>query len=488
MKILFPVSEAVPFAKTGGLADVAGTLPQALARLGHEVYTVLPLYRHVRNTGVGLNSTRLKLSVPLGNQVLSAEVWEAQTPSNGVHQYFIQYDPFFDRAELYHNAEGDYRDNDQRFTFFCRAVMELGITLGQSWDIIHCHDWHTGLIPVYLKTLYAHETVYRHCRSVITIHNLAYQGLFPRESMSYTGLPDSLFSAEGVEFWGRLNFLKSGLIFADWINTVSPTYAREIQTAELGHGLDGVLRQRKHELSGILNGLDYTIWNPQNDPFLPIHFQPHELERKQELKAELMEEQRIFAIKDAPLVGMISRLDEQKGLDILAEAAETLLNLNMHLIILGTGTRKFHEYFLHLKSKFARKLAVNLAFNNELAHRIYAASDMFLMPSRFEPCGLGQLIAMRYGTIPIVRHTGGLADTVIEFDGKQGNGFCFQEYSGHALVNAARRAFDLYQDKDAWQKVVHNAMQADFSWERAAGEYHVLYHRLREAAAATPGA
>jgi starch synthase len=486
MKILFPVSEAVPFAKTGGLADVAGTLPQALARLGHEVYVVLPLYRQARNAGVGLNSTKLKLSVPLGHQVLLAEVWEAQIPENGVHQYFIQYDPFFDRGELYHNAEGDYRDNDQRFTFFCRAVMELGIALGQPWDILHCHDWHTGLVPVYLKTLYAQEAVYRHCRSVFTIHNLAYQGLFQHASLEHTGLPESLFSAEGLEFWGRLSFLKSGLMFADWINTVSPTYAREIQGSELGQGLDGVLRQRKHELSGILNGVDYALWNPQSDPYLPIHFQAHELERKQELKAELLEEQRLFALKDAPLLAMVSRLDEQKGLDILAEAADSLLTLNVHLIILGTGTRKFHEYLLHLKSKFARKLAVNLAFNNELAHRIYAAADMFLMPSRYEPCGLGQLIAMRYGAVPIVRRTGGLADTVTEFDGTHGNGFCFTEYSGRALNTAVHRAFGLYQDRLAWERVARNAMQSDFSWERAAGEYHMLYHRLKQTAVLTP--
>jgi starch synthase len=443
---------------------------------------VLPLYRQVRNAGVGLNSTKLKLSVPLGRQVLSAEVWEAQASENGVHQYFIQYDPFFDRAELYHNAEGDYRDNDQRFAFFCRAVMELGISLGQSWDIIHSHDWHTGLVPVYLKTLYAQEAVYRHCRSVFTIHNLAYQGLFPRASLECTGLPESLFTAEGVEFWGRLSFLKSGLMFADWINTVSPTYAQEIQTSELGHGLDGLLRQRKHELSGILNGVDYTLWNPQTDPYLPIHFQAHELERKQELKAELLEEQRLFALPGAPLLAMVSRLDEQKGLDILEEAADSILSLNVHLVILGTGTRKFHEYLLHLKSKFARKLSVNLAFNNELAHRIYAASDIFLMPSRYEPCGLGQLIAMRYGSVPVVRSTGGLADTVTEFDGVHGNGFAFQEYTGHALATAVRHACDLYQNREVWQKVARNAMLSDFSWERAAGDYHVLYHRLKETA------
>jgi starch synthase len=480
MKILFPVSESVPFAKTGGLADVAGSLPQALAKLGHEVYVVMPLYRQARNAGVGMNSTRLKLAVPLGTQVIHAEVWEAQLAESGVHLYFIQHDPFYDRAELYRNAEGDYRDNDQRFIFFCRAVMELGKNLGQSWDIIHGHDWHTGLIPVYLKTLYAEETAYQHCRSVITIHNLAYQGLFPASSMEYTGLPWSLFDAEGVEFWGRLNFLKAGLIYADWINTVSPTYAREIQTLELGHGLDGVLRYRRNELSGILNGVDYSIWNPQNDPLLPIHFQAHELERKQELKAELLEDQRLFALPNAPLISMISRLDEQKGLDIIAEAAESLLSLNVHLVILGTGSRKFHEYLLHLKSKFARKLSVNLNFNNELAHRIYAASDMFLMPSRYEPCGLGQLIAMRYGTVPIVRHTGGLADTVVEFDGQHGNGFTFHDYTGTAMVTAVRSACETYQDSKAWNLVARNAMAADFSWERSAGEYHVLYHRLKQ--------
>ncbi len=478
MKILFPVSESVPFAKTGGLADVAGALPHALARLGHDVSLVMPLYRQARNAGVGMNSMNLKLNVPLGTQSLQAEVWEAQTQENGVRIYFIQYDPFFDRSELYHNAEGDYRDNDQRFIFFCRAVLELGKSLGHAWDVVHGHDWHTGLIPVYLKTLYAKEAVYKKSKSVLTIHNLAYQGMFSSGSMEYTGLPWSLFNAEGVEFWGRLNFLKAGLMFADWVSTVSPTYAQEIQTPEFGHGLDGVLRHRRNELNGILNGIDYAVWNPQSDPALPIHFQAHELERKQELKAELLEDLRLFALEGAPLMAMVSRLDEQKGLDIIAEAADAVLSLNIHLVILGTGSRKFHEYLLHLKSKFARKLSVNLGFNNELAHRIYAASDMFLMPSRYEPCGLGQLIAMRYGSVPVVRHTGGLADTVTEFDGAHGNGFTFHEYSGSALLAATRKAYDAYMDKSAWAQVSRNAMHSDFSWERSAGEYNVLYHRL----------
>jgi starch synthase len=479
MKILFPVSECVPFAKTGGLADVAGALPRALAKLGHDVYLVKPLYRQTRNAGVGLNSTNLKLRVPLGGQVLTAEVWEAQLPTNGVQHYFIQYDPFYDRSELYRNAEGDYPDNDRRFAFFCRAVMELGKVLGQSWDIIHCHDWHTGLIPVYLKTLYAHDAVYKKCKSLMTVHNLAYHGLYPASALEATGLPASVFTADGVEFWGRLNFLKAGLMYADWINTVSPTYAREIQTSEFGHGLDGVLRFRKNELSGILNGVDYSVWNPQHDAFLPIHFQAHELERKEELKAELLEDQRLFPLEHAPLIALVSRLDEQKGLDILAEACDALLSMNVQMIVLGTGVRRFHEYLLHIKAKFARKLAVNLTFNDELAHRIYAAADMFLMPSRFEPCGLGQLISMRYGTVPVVRHTGGLADTVIEFDGVHGNGFVFHDYTGAALLTAVRRACTLYQDPAKWQLVVRNGMQADFSWERSAGEYHVLYHRLK---------
>jgi starch synthase len=478
MNILFPVSECVPFAKTGGLADVAGALPQALAKGGHQVSVVMPMYRHIHNAGVSVTSTHLTLQVPLGQQTIPAEVWEAQLFEPGLRIYFIQCTPFFERAELYGNGEGDYPDNDQRFVFFSRAVLELGKALKQSWDILHGHDWHTGLILVYLKTLYAAEPAYKHCKSLLTIHNLAYQGIFPPESMALTGLPTSVFNAEGVEFWGRLNFLKAGLVFSDWINTVSPTYAREIKTPEFGHGLDGVLRARGNKVSGILNGLDYAVWNPENDPLLPINYQSHERKRKLEIKAKLFEERQMFPLENAPLVALVGRLDEQKGLDILAAASE-LLHLNLQLIILGTGARKYHEYLLNLKSKFARKLSVNLEFNNELAHKIYAGADMFLMPSRFEPCGLGQLIAMRYGTVPIVRTTGGLADTVTEFDGTHGNGFTFADYSAEGLLTAVKRACEVYANPTAWEKVTHNGMLADFSWERSAGEYDRLYRQLQ---------
>jgi starch synthase len=479
MRILFPTSECAPFAKTGGLADVAGALPDALKRFGHEVHVVMPLYQQTRQIGLPFRSTKLKLRVPLGPETVVADVFEADFPGGSV-LHLLQYDPFFNRTELYRTAEGDYPDNHRRFTFLCRATLELGKALGGPWDVVHCHDWHTGLVPAYVQSLYRKDPAFARTRSLLTIHNLAYQGVFAPEALEFTGLPRSMFTPTGLEFWGRLNFLKAGLVYSDRLNTVSPTYAQEIQTPELGCGLDGVLRARREDLSGILNGIDYTVWDPWTDPRITIHFKADRLPRKQELKHRLLEDQRMFPIEGAPLLGIISRLEDQKGFDLIAEIGEKLLQLNLQLVVLGTGSRRYHEAFLRLKADHPRKLAINLTFDEELAHQIYAGADMFLMPSRYEPCGLGQLISMRYGTVPLVRHTGGLADTVFDFDGRNGNGFSFQNYSADALFLTIKRALETYQNPELWGRVVRNGMASDHSWERTALEYDALYRRLAD--------
>jgi len=477
MKILFPSSEIIPFAKTGGLADVAGALPVELEKLGHEVHLVMPLYQATRNVGIPFHSTKIRLRVPVGREVLISDVFDTELPG-GPTVHLLQYDPYFNRAEFYRTAEGDYPDNDRRFIFFCRAVMELGKALNISWDILHGHDWHTGLIAAYLSTLYRNEKVFAHARSLLTIHNLAYQGVFPRETMALTGLPEGMFNPDGLEFWGRFNFLKAGLVYSDRINTVSPTYAQEIQSPETGCGLDGVLRGRQGVISGILNGIDNSIWNPWTDPMIPIHFKPDRLQRKNELKHFRLEDQRLVPLPDAPLLAIVSRLDDQKGFDILAEISERLMEVNVLLILLGTGAKKYHDFFLRLKAQHPRRLSVNLKFDNELAHRIYAGADMFLMPSRYEPCGLGQLISMRYGTVPVVRQTGGLADTVVDFDGQKGNGFTFKNYSGEALLMTIKRACEVYQHREAWFQVARNGMDCDFSWNRSVRDYEELYSRM----------
>lgn len=473
MNILFPVSECVPFAKTGGLADVAQALPEALRRLGHTVHVVMPLYRRVWDAGVPLVKPSRFLPVPMGAGTLHTEVWQAR---GNVH--FLRYDPYYSRPGLYQAMDAEYPDNDQRFLLLCRGALELGKQLGLAWDVVHVHDWHTGLIPAYLKTLYAQEPAYRRARSLITIHNLAYQGHFPPKSLAATGLPQGLFTPDGLEFYGGLNFLKSGLMFADAINTVSPTYAREIQTPELGCGLDGVLRFRRAELYGILNGVDYGLWDPSHDPHLPVQFNPGHLEGKQQVKTALLHELGLYPLERAPLLGMVSRLSDQKGFDLLAQVMEKIMQLDLQLVILGVGAKQYHDFFLKMKAKFPRKFALVLEFNDPLAHRIYAGSDLFLMPSQFEPCGLGQLISLRYGSIPLVRHTGGLADTIENYQNGQGNGFSFKAYSGEALLLSIRRAIEVFHRKPEWLDLVRAAMKCDFSWDRSAREYDKLYQHM----------
>lgn len=457
LKVLTASSEVAPFSKTGGLADVAGSLPLALHKLGIDVKVVTPRYKSVEIYG---NEARLNNDVPL---------------------YFIEHEGYFMRDNLYGDKSGDYPDNLERFTFFSRRALEFLKDLDFKPDIIHCNDWQTALIPVYLKTIFKDDPFYRDIKTLFTVHNIGYQGLFPKEDFSKTGLPSELFSINGLEFYNKVNILKGGLIFSDVITTVSPTYAKEIQTPEFGYGLDGVLALRKDSLFGIVNGVDDNEWNPSKDKELQFHFSATKIDGKYKNKKALQKEGGLKENENAPLIGIISRLADQKGLDLISQIIEPLLNMEVQLILLGTGEEKYHILFEGIKMRYSKKASIHLKFDAVLAKKIYAGSDIFLMPSRYEPCGLGQLISLRYGTIPIVRKTGGLADTIEEYNPKtkRGNGLVFERYDANELLRAIRRAVDFYKDKDAWRKLVLNAMKCDFSWEGSAKKYIELYSKLR---------
>lgn len=478
MQILFASSEMAPFAKTGGLADVSASLPAALFSLGHKVEVVMPLYRSVMEGPFELEPQPESLEVPFKRGLLKAKIFSSRIKP-GLSVYFLKRDEFFDRSRLYGTSEGDYFDNPERFIFFSRAVLEMSRKSGRSPDIIHCHDWQSSLVPVYLKSLYRDDPFFRQTAAVFTIHNLAYQGIFPKEYMDISGLPSELFSMKGLEYYGKMNFMKGGILFSDVITTVSEKYAQEIQAPEFGYGLDGVLKDRESDVFGILNGVDYKAWNPLTDPHLAAQYSVHDLTGKEKCKQELRKIFNLRGKEGNPIIGMISRLADQKGFDILAEAMDELLKWDLFLVVLGQGDEKYEKQFAELAKKYKHGLGIKIAFDDVLAHKIEAGSDMFLMPSRYEPCGLNQMYSLKYGTVPVVRATGGLDDTIKEFDpdtGK-GNGFKFQEYSSEALLEAVKKVLSVYQNKKIWEKLVKNAMKADFSWRKSAFRYVEIYKK-----------
>jgi starch synthase len=484
LKILFVSAECAPFAKTGGLADVAGSLPKALAALGHEVRLVLPYYRSVKQAGFG--KTVLKTGVELSDFVPDTglergfDLRKELLPGASIPVYLVDQPRYFDRENLYVDANGDYPDNLERFAFFAHAALAAALSQGYKPDVIHCHDWHTGMIPAFLRVHYGGEAGFKNTGTLFTIHNLAYQGLFPDHQYAKLGLPGELFQAEGLEFYGQVNFMKAALRFADRINTVSPRYAEEIQGQEFGCGLEGVLHARRLDLSGIINGLDYTQWSPEIDPHLSVKYSKDSLELKSKFKKDFIKSLGLDWDHEAPLLGVVSRLDSMKGLDLLEEIMDYLMHMDMNFIMLGTGEPRFMESFKRLGETYPDKASVHLTFSDQLAHRIEAASDIFAMPSRFEPCGLNQLISLRYGTVPVVRQTGGLADTVTEFDPRTlvGNGFTFHEFSSMGLFNAIKRALELYKNKELWRTLQKNGMSADFSWGASARHYVDLYKTI----------
>lgn len=479
MRIVFITPEMTPFAKTGGLAEVVGSLTKEIQALGREVFCFLPKYKKVDSERWPLKPVIGRLQIPVGSEVETGRVFRYDDPS-GVKVFFLDQPEFFSRDELYGTARGDYPDNDRRFVFFQRGVLEALRHLNYKADILHCHDWQTGLVAAYLKTIYAEDSFFAKMRTLFTIHNLGYQGNFPPDSLPITGLPWEEFKMERLEFWGKMSFLKGGLVYADELTTVSPRYAGEIQTKEFGCGLEGVLHLRRDRLVGIVNGIDPEEWNPEKDPDLPSPFSSKKLEGKEGSKAALQKENRFKVDPKIPLLGVVSRLVDQKGLDILGPAVEDFVKRGLQFVLLGTGEDKYHQVFKLLAEKYPRQVGVQILFDAKMAKRIYAGSDIFLMPSRYEPCGLGQMISFRYGTVPLVRETGGLADTVRDFDPQTGSGtgFVFKKHETKALLEALDRALGVYQDPELWQKLVQNGMKQDFSWQASAKKYIQLYDRV----------
>ena len=489
MRILFVASEAVPLAKTGGLADVVGTLPPLLKSLGHDVRILLPFYRSVQEEGLVLESCAQNLAVGDSGELPAAAVFLTRGKGE-VPCYLLKRDDFYDRSQLYGTSGGDYYDNDVRFLYLCQSAFALCRELGFYPDVLHCHDWQAALVPAYLRHNFAGAPEFRHTRSVLTIHNLAYQGVFPAASFSRTGLPDSFFSLEGMEFWGKANFLKAGIVTADVVTTVSPSYSREILTREFGCGLEGVLRTRERDLLGILNGADYAEWNPTADPHLASTYDPDRMGGKGVCKRELLKEMGLGSGGEgAPLLGMISRLAFQKGIDLVLAVVGEIRELGARCVILGDGEERYMAECRQIQRSFPDSFAVRFAFDTPLAHRILAGCDFLLMPSRYEPCGLNQIHAMRYGTVPIVRATGGLRDTVTPFDSRtgEGTGFVFGPYEAQALSGAIREAVAVSAaGGKGWRRLRHNCMKQDFSWERSAGAYVEVYERIRRARPGSP--
>lgn len=477
MRILFAASEAVPFAKTGGLADVAGSLPRALADLGHDVRVVMPRYRSTDPVRFGLKHVAT-FNVPLGSWQERCDILQGRMGKN-VTVYFVDKPIYFDRPELYRTAQADYPDNAERFTFFSRAVLELCRELDFRPDIVHGNDWQTGLVPFFLKTLYKGKAPFERTKSVFTVHNLGYQGTFWHWDMRYLGIGWEHFTPEGIEFWGKISFLKAGLVYSDVITTVSKTYSKEIQTSEYyGHGLEGVLAKRSEDLYGIVNGIDYDEWDPARDASIAKKYGVSKPAGKADCKRKLLKTIGLPA-REAPLIGMVTRLVAQKGLDILADALPELMALKVQLVVLGTGEEQFQRTLTEAAALYPQQMRVLLRYDDRLAKNIYAGCDLFLMPSQYEPCGLGQLIALRYGTIPVVRRTGGLADTVQDYNARtgRGTGFVFEDYTAAALVECLKRALAVYDDKKKWKQLMQSGMKRDFSWKRSAAEYVKVYRK-----------
>jgi starch synthase len=478
MRILLASSEVAPFAKTGGLADVAGALPKALAKLGHDVRVVLPKYRMVDTTKHGLKPILSPLPVPIAGAIENAAVRQGAIGS--VPTYFIEHDGYYDRKGLYQFEGRDHPDNSERFAFFSRAILEMTKALDFIPAVYHCNDWQTGLVPTYLRTTYQHAPEFQGSGILFTVHNLGYQGLFKPAALAIANLGPELFNPFGVEFYGKVNFLKAGLVFSDLITTVSRKYSQEIQTEEFGHGLEGVLRARTRDVHGILNGIDYDEWHPSRDALIAARFSQDDVSGKAACKADL---QRAFDLPerpDVPLLAVISRLTPQKGMDLVAEALDSMLDLDTQFVLLGTGDADLHTAFEEAKARHPSRVGLKLGFDVALSHKIEAGADMFLMPSRYEPCGLNQMYSLAYGTIPVVRATGGLDDTIQPFDPETGagNGFKFAEATPEALLTTVRRAVALYRQPDQWPRLMRNGMACDFSWNRSAREYEALYQQI----------
>jgi starch synthase len=473
LNILLAASEVVPYAKTGGLADVAGALPKALARLGHTVRVVMPRYKVEKIEAV---TERLpgELRVPFNLGERRVVVYVDR--SGEVPVYFIDALEYFSRAKLYGET-----DDPERFAFFSRAVLELAKALGERFDVIHLNDWMTGLVAAYLKTVYSGDPAFAGTKTLFTVHNIAFPGFFSFDELPRFGLPDWINRAEGgIEFYKLASALKAGLVFSDGISTVSPRYAAEIQTPEFGEKFDGLLRARRNDLFGILNGVDYDEWNPETDKHVAANYSTDDLSGKLECKRDLLSHFGLPEDLDRPLIGCISRLSDQKGFDLILSIAARILAQGVAFVLLGSGEEAYERAFQALRDARRSQVGVYLGFSNDLAHKIEAGADMFLMPSRFEPCGLNQMYSLKYGTVPIVRAAGGLDDTIEHFDqtAHRGNGFKFYEYDSERLFETIHEALLVYAERDLWRALMLNGMRADYSWTESARHYVELYQRL----------
>ncbi len=479
MHIVFAASEGVPFSKTGGLADVVGALPRALVAAGLEVSVYLPRYRQTQLKDP--QTVVPSITIPFDDRYRFCSVVSGGMQS-GVRFYFVDYPPFFDRDALYGTSLGDYPDNAERFALFSRAVLEASKILGVP-QAFHCHDWQSALVPVLLRTQYAEDPAFRDVATVFTIHNIGYQGLFPPDTLPLLTLPWDLFTISKMEFFGNVNFLKGALVFSDFVTTVSKKYSQEIQTTDFGFGLEGVLRTRSSTVTGILNGVDYDEWSPETDKFIAARYSPQDLSGKAACKQDLLA---TFEMTNAdlrlPVIGIVSRFAAQKGFDLIAQIMERLAREEMTIVALGNGDKIYEEMFLRLSKQFPQKIAVKVAYDNAVAHKIEAGSDMFLMPSRYEPCGLNQIYSLKYGTVPVVRATGGLDDTIEHWDPRtgKGTGFKFFDYNGEALLLTIKEALRAFRDQSSWQQLMRNGMNKDFSWNASAKEYVRVYERARQ--------
>lgn len=475
MRILMVASEAIPWAKTGGLADVVGALPLALARLGHDVDVVIPRYR-----GITAGQAIGRVTVTLGVRVADAPIFSVVT--GGVRTVFVDQPEFFDRPALYGEASGDYPDNALRFAFLAHAALDWAAGEGRRYDVVHAHDWQAGLVPVMLGTAFQRHPVLGATPAVFTIHNLAYQGLFRPEWLPAIGLAWDLMRVDALEFWGRISFLKGGINFSRSITTVSPRYAREIQTPEFGFGFDGILRHRSRDLVGILNGIDYDQWDPERDVHLPAPYGASNLKGKEAAKRAVLETYGIPvtpATLERPTIGMVSRMVDQKGLDLLAALTDQIPLLDASWVVLGTGDRRYEDMWRRLAARYSDRIGARIGFDEGLAHLIEGGADIFLMPSRFEPCGLNQMYSLRYGTVPVVRATGGLYDTVRNHDPRtgEGTGFTFDEPSPRALLRTLRWALATYRNRERWRRIQQVGMCEDNSWAARARQYVGVYER-----------
>jgi starch synthase len=479
LKILFLSSEGLPYSKTGGLADVVQALPKALAEMGHEVAVLLPRYRGNKIASTLVSS----VTITMGDQLRFPSIAEGAAVA-GVRYFFVVDRGFYDREQLYGEKGIDYPDNAERFTEFSRTAIEF---VKRVWlpDVIHCHDWQTALVPLLMRTQYREDPVTRNLPVVLTIHNLAYQGMFPRAVLKTTGLPESLFTVDKLEFYGLVNFLKGGILFADYLSTVSRRYALEIQTPEYGSALDGVIRERSGRLIGILNGVDYSAWSPETDTFIVEHYSAQNLQGKKVCKKDLLQYFKLPTDKpehlERPLVGIVSRFADQKGFDLIAQVSAELMQENLSFVVLGTGQAEYERLFRGLAEKYPARVGLKIGYDNALAHKIEAGADIFLMPSRYEPSGLNQMYSLRYGTVPVVRATGGLDDTIQEFDPKtnQGTGFKFVNYDGPSLLQAVREALRVFREPKVWLQLQKNGMAKDFSWKASAAAYVTLYEAAK---------